>query len=84
MVNDAVGTIGGVFIDDEGRLVESDYNVVGLDYSGYQAASLNSSQKVILMCGGARRHRLVKAALKARLMSVLITSKETAEWVLDS
>lgn len=76
----AEGTMSVVFLDADGDEVKSRYSAVGLNYEGFNdAAKLGS---VILLCGGAARRTTALAALRARLVSVLITTNRTAEAIL--
>ena len=78
--DNVVGTVGGVFIDQNGSEVKGDgTHLVGLDHAGLIHASENGA--VILVAGGASRRPVVHAALTGRLVSVLITSKETLSWL---
>jgi methylglyoxal synthase/DNA-binding transcriptional regulator LsrR (DeoR family) len=77
---DAIGLISGVFLNHEGKQVVGEYSIVGLGYEGFQRAAANGA--VILMCGGNERRKAVLAALRGRLVSVLITTTQTAEWIL--
>lgn len=79
--DDAVGLVSGVFLDHSGQEVSGEYSIVGLDRLGFiKAAQVGT---VILMAGGEKRRRVVLAALRAGLSSVLITTSLTAEWLLS-
>lgn len=78
--DEAVGLISGVFLRDDGTKVEKEYGIVGLDWEGFRDAAIEGD--VILMCGGLERRRTLLAALRARLFSVLVTSSDTARWLL--
>lgn len=77
---DAVGLVSGVFLNEEGTEVSGDYSIVGLDRQGFIEAAQTGT--VILMAGGEKRKRVVLAALRARLASVLVTSSLTASWLV--
>lgn len=77
----AVGLVSGVFLDENGEEVPSEYSIVGLDRQGFINAARVGT--VILMAGGEKRRRVVLAALRARLSSVLITTSPTAKWLLS-
>ena len=79
--SDAIGLISGVFLNEEGGEVRGDYSIVGLDYNGFQHAAKKGA--VILMCGGVKRREAALAALRGGLVSVLITTHQTAEWILQ-
>jgi DNA-binding transcriptional regulator LsrR (DeoR family) len=36
------------------------------------------------MCGGNSRNEVALAALRGELVSVLVTTRETAEWILEN
>jgi methylglyoxal synthase/DNA-binding transcriptional regulator LsrR (DeoR family) len=79
-MKDAIGTMSAVFLKANGEPAKenpSHYRKVGLGYSGFQAAAKKGS--VILVCGGLDRHEVARAALLGRLVSVLITTRQTAE-----
>ena len=73
--------ISGIFLDSEGNELKGDYSIVGLDFKGFQKAAKRGS--VILMCGGTNRRKVLLAALQANMASVVITTKATAEYVLE-
>lgn len=74
------GTVSGVFLDEDGNEVRGEYEIVGLGYKGLKNAA--SKGAVVLMCGGQKRNKIVLSALRAHLVSVLISTKNTAKWVL--
>jgi DNA-binding transcriptional regulator LsrR (DeoR family) len=76
-----VGTISLVFLDENGSEVEWPYSAVGLDFKGFRKAAKKGS--VIVMCGGLARQEVAFAALNARLVSALVTTKKTANYLLD-
>ena len=76
-----VGTVGGVFLSPVGTEVSTKLKLVGLGFDRMRQAAERGS--VILVCGGTSRRIIVRSALWARLVSVLITSRRTAEWLLD-
>ncbi len=79
--DDAVGNIGGVFLADDGSEVRTAWSIVGLDYDGLRQAA--ARRAMILIGAGEGRRKVILAALRARLVSVLITSARTAAWLLD-
>ncbi len=79
--NQAVGTVSGIFLDDDGGEVSGRYVVVGLDYQGFRVAAERGA--VILVCGGEERRPILRAALKAKLVSVLITTERSARAFLE-
>lgn len=76
----SVGTVSVLFLNQDGKEVKRTHSAVGLGYEGIRRAALNGA--VILMCGGRDRRRVAKAALKAGLVSVLVTTSKTAEDLL--
>lgn len=76
-----VGTVSGLFLDEKGEEVPSQYSVVGLDREGFINAARTGT--VILIAGGNKRRQTALAALRARLASVLITTSQTASWLLS-
>jgi methylglyoxal synthase len=79
--NRVAGTVSGVFLDQNGNEVKGEYQIVGVGHDGLKYAALNGT--VVLTCGGSKRNRVVLAALRAKLVSVLVSTRQTAEWVLD-
>ena len=78
--SDAVGLMSTVFLDKEGKKVGGQYSMVGLGHSGFRQAAKNDA--VLLMCGGEKRRSVALSALRGKLVSVLITSSATANWLL--
>ena len=76
----ACGTIGGVFLDETGAEVTSQWRLIGMDHASLAEAA--SKEAVVLIAGGRHRRPVIRAALQANLVSVLITSSHTAEWLL--
>ncbi len=76
-----VGTISVVFLNKKGEEVRVRYSAVGLGYRGLQKAA--SRGAVILMCGGEARREVALAALRGKLVSVLVTTSETAKYLLE-
>lgn len=77
----AIATISGVFLAADGSEVRGEYSIVGLGYDGLRKAA--SDGRVVVMCGGRMRNPVVLSVLRGRLVSVLITTRQTAEWVLE-
>jgi len=78
---DAAGVISAIFLDENGKEAESQYSVVGLDYKGFHRAAKRGA--VVLMCGGKNHRKIALAALRAGLVSVLITTNATADFLLE-
>ncbi len=79
--SEVVGNISGIFINHDGDEVRGLYSIVGLGYDGFRRAAKKGA--VWLMCGGEDRRAVLLAALKKELVSVLITTNKTAEWILQ-
>jgi DNA-binding transcriptional regulator LsrR (DeoR family) len=80
----AVGEICYWCFDAEGKPVKTPYRSVGLGFEGMQDIARDGNRQVILICGGdKRRFAPLRAALKARLASVLVSDIWTARYLLD-
>lgn len=77
----AIGLVSGVTFDRNGDEVQGDYRLVGLGMDGYRRAAERGA--VILICGGKRRQPVVKALLKAKAVATLVTTVQTARWLLS-
>lgn len=75
-----VGTVSLIFLNRKGREVRWDYSPIGLDYKGFQQAAKRGA--VILICGGESRKEIALAALRGKLVSVLVTTRKTAEYLV--
>ena len=75
----AVGDVLGRFIDADGGIVDAelDARTIGLQPDALRHKSVSMGVAV-----GARKHRVVLAALKSRLVNVLVTDEQTALVVL--
>jgi len=76
----AVGDVFGRFIDAQGGIVdpELDARTIGLDVT-----PVGAGRTAIGVAVGAGKHPVVLAALRARLMSILVTDEQTALMALD-
>lgn len=76
----AVGDVLGRFIDAEGRIVdpELDARTIGLDLDGAREKAI-----AIGVAVGRRKHPIVLAALRTKLMNVLVTDEQTALMALE-
>ncbi len=74
--HEAVGLVSGVFLNEEGQEVKREYSTVGLGFKGFKKAA--KRQAVIMVCGGTERRPILAAALKARMVSSLVTTRATA------
>lgn len=80
LISDTTSLISGIFLNDKGDELKGSYSIVGLDFDGFQSAAERGA--VVLMCGGGKRRKVLLAALRARMASIVITTKATAEWIL--
>ena len=76
----AVGDISLQFINKNGELLEDDVNerIIGISIK-----ELKNISRVIGIAGGDDKHTTVKAALKGKLIDVLITDKNTADKLME-
>jgi DNA-binding transcriptional regulator LsrR (DeoR family) len=74
-----VGDIALQFFDTDGRKVDHPVNsrIVGTDLE-----RIRSIGRVIGVAGGPQKRHAVRAALRGRLISVLVTDDQTAKWLL--
>lgn len=80
-ISQTTSLISGIFLNADGEPLQGSYSIVGLDFKGFQNAAKRGA--VVLMCGGMNRRRVLLAALRAHMASVVITTKTTAEWILQ-
>lgn len=80
--NGAVGEIGGLFFDREGRPVEiAKWKPMALSHADLKTMAKNGH--VVLIVGGdIRKYPAVRAALRGGFASVLVTEPETAKAIL--
>lgn len=74
---ETIGEMNAVFLKRDGSKATYDYEVVGLGYDGFKRAAERGV--TVLVCGAKDRRELVRAALTGELVSVLITTNETAD-----
>jgi methylglyoxal synthase len=76
--------ISGVLLDDQGNNIPptNGFTHAGLDFEGLKSAADNGS--VIVICGGNLRNAALLAILKAKVVSVLVTTSKSAEWILQN
>ena len=76
----AVGDIALRFVDRAGRLIPSgmDQRVIGIDLE-----HLKNIQRVVGVAGGPRKIEAIQAALRGKILDVLITDKCTAQRLLE-
>jgi deoxyribonucleoside regulator len=76
----AVGDVLGRFIDRQGRIVdpEIDDRTIGLSL-----ADLIRPERVIGVAAGPEKHGIALAALRARLLNILVTDEATATHALE-
>ncbi len=80
----AIGEICYSLFDRNGKEVRSDYTGIGLGFDGLRAIAADKRRQVILVTGGDRRRfEPLRAALHARLASVLVSDTVTARYLVD-
>lgn len=80
----AIGEICYSLFNREGAEVRSDYRSIGLGFNGLRHIAGDKNRQVILVAGGDRRRfEPLKAALRARLASVLVSDTVTARFLVD-
>lgn len=79
----AIGEICYALLGRDGAEVQSDYRSIGLGYDGLKRIAADRQRQVILVTGGDRRRfECLRAALRARLASVLVSDTVTARYLL--
>jgi DNA-binding transcriptional regulator LsrR (DeoR family) len=76
----AVGDVGLRFFDKDGKIIDDEINerVIGLT-----PAQIKKIPRVVGVAGGEKKHLPILAALKGKLVNVLITDIETAQFLVD-
>ena len=76
----AVGDILGRFVDERGQIVmpELDARTIGL-----RPERLREKAYAIGVCVGERKHRAVRACVRAGYLNVLVTDEATAQFLLE-
>jgi deoxyribonucleoside regulator len=79
----AIGEICYWLFDERGQEVKTNHTAVGLGFDGLQKIAADASRQVILVAGGdQRRFAPLRAALRARLASVLVSDTVTARFLV--
>jgi len=78
--NGVTGDIALQFFDADGRRVDHPINdrIVGTDLE-----KIRRIGRVIAVAGGVEKRRAIRAALRGRLVNVLVTDDHTAKWLLE-
>ncbi len=78
--NGVTGDIALQFFDTEGRRVDHPINdrIVGTDLE-----KIKKIRRVIAVAGGTEKRCAIRAALRGRLVNVLVTDDHTAKWLLE-
>ena len=76
----AVACVSGVFLDSNGIEVSPKCKIVGMSLEQFRQIAAKGS--VLLMSGGEDRRIALLAALRAGIASVLVTTSQTASWLL--
>jgi len=80
---DAVGDICYWLVDRHGNEVKTAYTAIGLGFEGLQRIARDPKRQVILVAGGDRwRFEPLRAALRAKLASVLVSATVTARFLV--
>jgi DNA-binding transcriptional regulator LsrR (DeoR family) len=79
----AVGAVGDIalhFFDGDGRAVEHEINdrIIGLDLE-----QIKKIPRVIGVAGGAEKVAVIRAALRGKIIDVLVTDDQTADKLLE-
>jgi DNA-binding transcriptional regulator LsrR (DeoR family) len=79
----AIGEICYWLFDDQGTEVKTNHTAIGLGFAGLQKIAADPSRQVILVAGGDRRRfEPLRAALRAKLASVLVSDTITARFLV--
>jgi len=76
----AVGDLLGRFIDQDGKIVDQELNDRTI---GFEPTPVSAGRIAIGVAGGGAKHAVVIAALRAGLLSVLVTDEQTARAALE-
>jgi len=80
----AIGEICYWLVNEQGEEVKSTRTAIGLGFAGLQNIAADATRQVILVAGGDRRRFVpLRAALRARLASVLVSDTVTARFLMD-
>lgn len=80
----AIGEICYWLFNDDGHEVKTSHTAVGLGFTGLQKIAADRKRQVILVAGGDRRRfKPLRAALRARLASVLVSDTVTARHLVE-
>jgi methylglyoxal synthase/DNA-binding transcriptional regulator LsrR (DeoR family) len=77
---DPVGIVSSFVLDRDGMEIQQPNRTVGIGIEGLEAAARQGN--VVFICVGKRRRALLRAMLFHRRVSVLITDRSSAEWVV--
>ncbi len=79
----AVGEICYWLFDKQGGEVQTGHTAIGLGFSGLQKIAADPNRQVVLVAGGDQRRFVpLRAALRARLASVLVSDTVTARFLV--
>ena len=83
-MGNAIGEICYWLFDERGREVKTDQIAIGLGFEGLRRIAADPARQVVLVAGGDRRRFApLRAALQARLASVLASDTYTARSLVD-
>jgi DNA-binding transcriptional regulator LsrR (DeoR family) len=81
---DAIGEICFWLFNDRGEEVRTKHAAIGLGFENLQNIAADPKRQVILVAGGDRRRfKPLRAALRARLASVLVSDTVTARFLAE-
>ena len=79
----AIGEICFWLFNDKGEEVRAAHAAIGLGFAGLKQIAADPTRQVILVAGGDRRRfKPLRAALRARLASVLVSDTVTASYLM--
>ncbi len=80
-IRGAVGDVLAQFFDKDGKPITTSAEEHLITYS---LEDLKQLQNVIAIAGGETKYQAIKAAIKAKYLSILITDEATATWLLHN
>ena len=82
-IGKAIGEICYWLFDEQGREVRTAHTAIGLEFAQLRRIAADPKRQVILVAGGDRRRfAALRAALRARLASVLVSDTVTARYLV--
>jgi deoxyribonucleoside regulator len=82
-IGNAIGEICYSLFDEQGQEVRTAHTAIGLEFAQLRRIAADPKRQVILVAGGDRRRfAALRAALRARLASVLVSDTVTARYLV--